>query len=154
VKILALDQALASCGYAVGDSNKVTACGCIRTAPGRFESQGMRFLKFERALRELIATHKPRLICFEEHRAHSGVQAAQVLGAVTATIMRVATELGIEYASFPVSRIKKMGAGVHNASKQLMLASARKKYPHLHIENDDVADAVAICALALATYSK
>lgn len=154
MRILAFDQAAVSTGWCFGTASGPSDCGRILITPRRFDSLGIRFLRLERGVVELIERFKPQVIALEEHRAHSSVQSAQMLGAATAVIMKCAEEHGIEYTSFPPMQIKKFLSGSHNASKALMLASARKKYPHLNISNDDVADAVAICALALATLSK
>jgi Holliday junction resolvasome RuvABC endonuclease subunit len=154
MRVLAFDQASVSTGWCFGTKSGLTECGRINITPRRFDSIGIRFLRLDREVTALIKKFQPTLLALEEHRAHSSVISAQMLGAASAVIMKCAEEHGLHYASFPVARIKKFGSGSHNASKALMLASARKKYPHLHIENDDVADAVAICGLALATYSK
>jgi Holliday junction resolvasome RuvABC endonuclease subunit len=115
--VLAFDQAFQNTGWAVGTSDGPVACGLIVVSPRRFDSLGARFLRFEKGIRELLQTHRPALVVFEEHRAHAGVQAAQVLGACSAILM--------------------------------MVAVARKKYPTMHVPDDNVADALHIMAWGL-----
>jgi Holliday junction resolvasome RuvABC endonuclease subunit len=141
--ILALDQA-SSCGWIVGPKAAPVACGLIDTNLRRFESQGMRYLKFEKALTGLLDTYKPTLVVMEEHRSHTGVQAAQVLGAYTATIMKLCEQREITYTAAPIASHKKAFTGTSRASKALTVAVARKKFPGLNITSEDIADAASI----------
>lgn len=140
--ILALDQA-SLCGWSAG-KDVVTACGLIDSNPRRFESQGMRFVKFERELVKLLERFQPTLVVFEEHRAHTGVQAAQVLGAYAASIMRLCDERNINYTAAPIAAHKRAFTGTTRASKELTLAVAKKKFPTLGIASHDIADACSI----------
>ena len=140
--ILALDQA-SLCGWAAGNDT-VVACGLIDSNPRRFESQGMRFVKFERELVKLIERFNPSLVVFEEHRAHTGVQAAQILGAYAASIMRICDERNINYTAAPVVAHKRGFTGTTRASKELTLAVAKKKFPDIKIASHDTADACSI----------
>jgi Holliday junction resolvasome RuvABC endonuclease subunit len=121
----------------------------IVVSPRRFDSLGARFLRFEKGIRELLQTHRPALVVFEEHRAHAGVQAAQVLGACSAILMKCCDEVGVTYMAVPVITLKKHATGTHRASKELMVAVARKKYPTMHVPDDNVADALHIMAWGL-----
>ena len=89
MRILAFDQAFIRTGWAFGSDSGASHCGEIHIPAGRFDSLGSRLLKFERAVAELMDQHKPDLIAFEAHRGHSAVQAAQVLGAVSMSIMKM-----------------------------------------------------------------
>lgn len=140
--VLAFDQAFQLTGWAAGTVAGPLACGRLDLRPRRFDSLGGRFLRFEKSVRELVQTHRPALIVFEEHRAHAGIQAAQVLGAVTALVMKCADEAGIDYAAVPVATLKKHATGTPRASKALMVAAARKKFPSMNIPDDNVADAL------------
>jgi Holliday junction resolvasome RuvABC endonuclease subunit len=92
--VLAFDQAFQNTGWAVGTSDGPVACGLIVVSPRRFDSLVARFLRFEKGIRELLHKHRPALVVFEEHRAHAGVQAAQVLGACAAILMKCCDEEG------------------------------------------------------------
>ncbi len=150
MNVLAFDQSLSATGWTVGSPDRgLFACGRILSPVRRFDSLGARFLRFEKGVRELLTTYKPALVVFEEHRAHHGVQAAQVLGAVTGILMARCDELNITYTAVPVATLKKFGSGAHNASKALMVATAKKKYPALDIVDDNVADAAHMAAWGL-----
>ena len=144
VKVLGIDQAFQFTGWAVGTPDGPVACGLLDTSGRRFDSLGVRFMKFERGIAELLDTHKPSLVVFEEHRAHHGVQAAQTLGAVTALVMKLSDERSIPYTAVPVKTLKKHATGSATASKILMVAAARKKFPSMapRIVSDVVADAL------------
>lgn len=141
-KVLAFDQAFQLTGWAVGTADGPLACGLVDSSPRRFDSLGARFLRFEKRVRELLLEHQPKLVVFEEHRAHSGLQAAQVLGAVTALIMKCCDEIGVPYMAVPVPTLKKHATGTMRASKELMYAVALKKFPTMQVIDDNVADAL------------
>lgn len=142
--ILAIDQSSTVSGYAVGSPELgCFACGRI-VLPQRFTDIGSRFLMFERKVQDLVTKHSPALVAFEAHRAHSGVQAGQMLGAVSGLVMKVAKQNDISFIGAEVGQHKKVFTGIGRASKQLSLAVARKKYPGLVIEDDNVADAISI----------
>lgn len=144
--VLAFDQAFRNTGWAAGTAAGPIACGLIVVSPRRFDSLGSRYLRFEKGVRELITKYKPDLVVFEEHRSHSGVQAAQVLGACTAILMKCCDEVGATYMAVPVLTLKKHATGTHRASKELMVAVAKKKYPTMNVVDDNVADALHMMA--------
>ena len=147
--VLAFDQAFQNTGWAVGTSDGPIACGLIVVSPRRFDSLGARFLRFEKGNRELLQKYRPTLVVFEEHRAHAGVQAAQVLGACAAILMKCCDEDGITYMAVPVTTLKKHATGTHRASKELLVACARKKYATMDVPDDNVADALHMMAWGL-----
>ena len=138
--VLAFDQAT-HMGWAAGSPNSPIDCGTIDSSPKRFDSLGARFMRAEQGIKSLLAKFKPALVVFEEHRAHSSVQAAQVLGAYTALIMKCCEQAGVPYMGVGVKVLKKHGTGTGNATKELMIAAARKRFPSLTIRTDDEADA-------------
>lgn len=143
--VLAFDQAT-KMGWAVGTPGNPLAGGTIDTTPRRFDSLGTRFLRAEKAIVGLLEKYRPALVIFEEHRAHSSVQAAQILGGYTVTIMKCCEQHGVPYMAVPVATLKKFGSGCYRATKALMVATARKKYPTLPIASDDEADAAHMMA--------
>lgn len=142
--VLAIDQASGTSGFAWGTPEKgCLSCGVINTK-SRFVDVGGQMLMFERKLKDIIAVAKPHCIAFEAHRAHTAVIAAQMLGGVSAITMKVARELSVPYIGVDVPTWKKAFTGTPRASKELILAVAKKKYPHLYITSQDTADAVGI----------
>ena len=143
--VLAFDQA-SHMGWAAGSPGNPLDCGTINTTPRRFDSIGSRFLRAEKEIVNLLHRFQPALVVFEEHRAHSSVQAAQILGAYAVTIMKCCEQAGVTYMAVPVATLKKFGTGCCRASKELMVATARKKFPTLKITTDDEADAAHMMA--------
>ena len=144
MNILAFDQAFVATGWAFGPSSGATSCGQITVSRSRFDSIGARMMKFEREVSDLMDKYKPDLFVFEAHRAHSAVQAAQVLGGVAMSIMRLSEERKIPYSAAEVTSAKLIFTGTGRASKALVIAVATKKHPDLRIISDNVADALAI----------
>jgi Holliday junction resolvasome RuvABC endonuclease subunit len=149
--VLAFDQASNYSGWALGKNNSVIECGTIDTSPRRFDSIGSRFLRLSKAVRELIEDHRPDLIVIEEHRRHSSTQAAQMLGGAAALVLSLAEEHNVPAMAVPVMTLKRFWTGTGNASKELMLAVARKKCDRVTVKNDDEADA---CAMAMWGFSQ
>ncbi len=154
LRILALDQSLDSSGWAFGSAGVCSACGLIKNPASRFTDLGGRFLRFELELEKLIKAYDPQVISFEAHRSHKGVQAAQVLGAVSALVMKAAKARAIPSYGIEVGTHKKVFTGCARASKEMSLAVARKRYPNLTIPTDDVADAIGILHATFVLLSK
>lgn len=140
MKILAFDQASQKTGWAFGDP-VVRCCGTINTAARRLDSIGSRFLRLETGVNELLDRFKPEVVVIEEHQRHKGTWAAQMLGGALAIITKCTEARKIDLLSVPVKTLKKSGSGTVSASKELMLAVARKKFPQAIIKSDDEADA-------------
>lgn len=137
-------------GWAVGDKPwTIVACGLIDTTPKRFESQGYLVLKAQRAVQEILATYKPDVVYFEKLHAHTGTQAAQVLGTYLNLVMSEAERAGVPYCGLDVGVIKKHATGRHAASKELMIESAKRLWPSAKILTSDMADALHIMRLGL-----
>lgn len=138
------------CGWAFSEKPGAPVhSGLLRTEPTRFESQGMRYIKFERGVRELIAAFHPAVVAFERVHAHSSTIAAQVWGAYSSILMKVCDEHDIPYEGFSVQAIKQHATGKGNANKKLMVAAAERRWPDQDIITDDVADALHVMALGL-----
>lgn len=151
--VIGFDQATLM-GWAVGTSEGAIACGTINTTPRRFDSMGARFLRAEKGISDLLTKYKPALAVLEEHRAHSSVQAAQILGAYAVTVMTCCERAGVPYMAVPVLTLKKFASGCAHASKDLMVAAARKRFPNLTINSDDEADAAHMMWWGLAQLAK
>jgi Holliday junction resolvasome RuvABC endonuclease subunit len=148
-KVLAFDLGT-KCGWAFSEAPGAPVhSGLIRTDPTRFESQGMRAIKFERAVKELLLAFKPTHVLFERVHAHSSVIAAQVWGSYSSLLMKVCEEAEVTYEGISVQAIKQHATGKGNATKALMVAAAKRRWPEQDIITDDVADALHLLALGL-----
>lgn len=142
VNILAVDQAT-NCGYAYELAGK----RIVRGAHGSWnltkktkESDGMKWLRFESLLRELVEKHSIQVIAYElPGGQHMGakIHSAKLI----AIIERLAAEKGIEYVEHSASAIKKFATGNGIASKEMMIEAARKKLDYQG-NNDNEADAL------------
>lgn len=149
-ELLALDLGTQT-GWAMGPLN-ASECisGTESFALGRFDGGGMRFLRFERWLGEVLRT--VNRVAYEEVRRHMGVDAAHVYGGMQAMLTKACEQRSIPYEGIPVGTIKKSLTGKGNANKALMLAKARELgYAPV---DDNEADAIALWLLVRAQSEK
>lgn len=146
MKILALDLATTT-GFAYGD--RVKQSGIWKLQPSRFESAGMRFLKFEKLLVETINREGVTLIAYEEVRSHNGIDAGHIYGGLIAVMHMVALRFSLPYKAFPVGTIKKTATGKGSANKKAMIEAAINFFPGVSIIDDNHADALWIWQTAV-----
>lgn len=146
--ILALDLATIT-GWAVTSCGIVTS-GTISFKGSRFEGGGMRFLRFRRWLRDMLANEKPEAVYYEEVRRHLSTDAAHIHGGLLAILQAECEAKEIPYSGIPVGTIKKQATGKGNADKSAMIAAAAVRWPDQRIEDDNQADALWIMACGLA----
>ena len=103
------------CGWAVLDiaGNRVDS-GHWNFQPKRFESAGIRYLKFAKELRTLIDKYPGCKVGFEAVHRHRGVAAAHVYGGLLATMQSVCDSEGpvVPYLGIGVGTIKKHATGM------------------------------------------
>ena len=145
--ILGIDPGTA-CGWAVVDQG-IRVCGVWNLSPGRHEGGGMRYLRLERYLRELMDGRDIKMVAYEEVRRHLGTDAAHIYGGIIGTVTGVCEHRGIPYKGIPVSTIKIRATGKKGADKAKVLAAARAKWPKLVIPDDNAADALWIAECGL-----
>ena len=138
--LLALDLGT-NCGWCVGDdAHHVSGTWALK--PGRYESSGMRFVKFRTALREIIKAYPVGHVVYEEVRRHAGTDAAHIYGGLMATLQAFCEEYKLPYDAIPVGTIKKFWTGKGNANKAAMIAECEDR--GLFVRDDNEADAVAL----------
>lgn len=148
--ILALDL-MTTTGWAIRNRDGIIVSGSQSFKPQRFEGGGMRFLRFQRWLDELIFPGRSAnlidAIVFEEVRRHRGVDAAHIYGGFMAQLCAICEQKKIPYEGVPVGTIKKHATGVGNASKELVIGAMIAKG---HAPADDnEADALALLYWAI-----
>lgn len=140
--LLALDLGTTT-GWALLTRDGSITSGSESFKPQRFEGGGMRFLRFKRWLTEIKQTSNGiDAVYFEEVRRHLGVDAAHAYGGFMAHLTAWCEHHQIPYQGIPVGTIKKHATGKGNASKDEMLAAARK-LGHTPAD-DNEADALAL----------
>lgn len=121
--------------------------GVIDLTPKRGESAGMKTIRFNSRLREMIDLIKPTVIAYERpagQHASSVIDAAKLIGVLEV----VAHGKGIELSPYSASQIKKHATGKGNSGKPAMIAAAEDKWPDTKIIDDNHADALWLLDLA------
>ena len=147
MKILAIDPAT-KCGWAHSNGASGTWDLSIR----RDESSGMRLLRFEAKVLEVARLIGIDVIAFESPTVAQGRKAnldGMKLGVkLQAIIERLCEGTDIEHIGYNLSTIKKHATGKGNASKEMMLSAARRRWPDAYIEDDNEADALWLLDIA------
>jgi len=147
--ILALDLGQ-NAGWAVRNADGAIASGTAEFKPGRFEGEGMVFLRFRAWLQEVDGTTGGvDAVYFEEVRSHRGVAAAHAYGGFLAHLTAWAEANKIPYRGIPVATIKRHVAGKGNADKDAVIAAVRAL--GFDPADDNEADALALLDWALKT---
>lgn len=139
--ILALDLGTTT-GWALFQPPGGIISGTWNLKPRRFDGGGMRFVRFQQQLDQLIATTAVNHVCFEEVRRHAGTDAAHVYGGLMATLTAWCETRKIPYEGVSVGSIKKTWTGKGNADKALMIKTARDR--GFEVTDDNEADALAL----------
>lgn len=153
MKILALDLGTRT-GFAIASTRDavITAMlsGTWSFQPSRYDSSGMRFVKFRARLQETCESIRPDLVAYEEVRRHIGTSAAHVYGGLVAMLQSYCQEANIEFQAVPVATIKRHFTGKGNADKAKMITAARAL--GFNPADDNEADAIALARYALVEY--
>lgn len=134
-KILALDQATKT-GWATD-----TSSGVWDLKPNRGESTGMRVVRFKAKVREIIELEGIDVVAYERPAGRFKAS-IMVSSEMVGVLLDLCIELGVEVACYSANEIKKHATGKGNAGKPAMIASAKKKWPHINIIDDNMADAL------------
>jgi Holliday junction resolvasome RuvABC endonuclease subunit len=141
---LALDLGT-NCGFALLHPTGITVSGTWQLKSKRMESLGMRYVRFREHLNSMKTNNGVGQVYFEEVRRHMGVDAAHMYGGYMSHLQAWCDEHEIPWQGVPVGEIKKFWTGRGNASKDEMIAEARRRgYDPV---DDNEADAIAILVL-------
>lgn len=140
MNILALDLGQ-TCGWAMVCNGKITS-GIWNLKPSKFDSHGVRYLKFKRHLETEIIIGDIEKIFFESVRRHIGTDAAHSYGAYLGQVEIVCLENNIPYEGVAVKTIKKHATGNGNADKIKMENAAIEYFKSISIIDNNHADAL------------
>jgi Holliday junction resolvasome RuvABC endonuclease subunit len=147
--ILALDLG-ATTGFAIAGADGGIVSGTAEFRLDRWQSGGMRFLRFKRWLTEI--KHQAGgldLVVYEQVRRHAGIDAAHSFGGWLAILTAWCDHHDIAYQGVPVGTIKRFIAGKGNADKAAVIAAIRAR--GFNPADDNEADAIAILLWAIET---
>ena len=145
--ILALDLGTTA-GFALRTRDGAITSGTAEFRLDRWQSGGMRFLRFKRWLTDI--KHQAGgvdLVVYEQVRRHAGVDAAHVFGGWLAILTAWCDHHEIAYQGVPVGTIKRFIAGKGNADKDTVIAAVRAR--GFAPADDNEADALAILLWAI-----
>ena len=147
--ILALDLG-STTGFALRTDVCAIVSGTVSFRPDRWQSGGMRFLRFKRWLTEIKnQAGGVDLVVYEQVRRHAGVDAAHAFGGWLAILTAWCDHHEIAYQGVPVGTIKRFIAGKGNADKDAVIAAIRAR--GFAPADDNEADALAILLWAIET---
>lgn len=142
--IIGIDPGTAM-GWAVLDRDGARlASGVLDLSSRRHEGGGMRYVRARRRLAELLEACPVEALAYEEVARHRGTAAAHVYGGLVAVITGLCEEHKVPYQGMSVGTVKRIATGSGNASKEMMQAAARSRWPEVGDVGPDEADALWI----------
>ncbi len=150
MKCLALDLGTKT-GWASQSEDGTILSGIAEFRTDRWQSGGMRFLRFKHWLEETRnLSGNIDLLVYEQVRRHAGVDASHAYGGWLAILMSWCDHYAIPYQGVPVGTIKRHITGKGNADKAAVIAAVRARgYAPC---DDNEADALAILLWAIETH--
>lgn len=134
------------CGFAVLDADgERIASGTWNLENRRGDGAGMRYVRLERLLRELLGVYDGT-VAYELVAAHKGTQASHIYGGIVATITRICEEEARPYAGIAVGTIKKLATGKGNSNKIAMVGAAMDRWGGIGDDNEADSLWIAECS--------
>ncbi len=144
--ILGLDPGLGTTGWGLisAEGNRLShlANGQISTNPK--QALPARLLELDRALTDLMLTHRPDGAAVEEVFVNSNPQSTLKLGQARGVILLAAARTGMDVGEYAARLVKKAVVGVGNADKAQVHAMVSRLLPGAKIAGSDAADALAV----------
>lgn len=103
-----------------------------------------RLLELDRALTDLMLTHRPDGAAVEEVFVNSNPQSTLKLGQARGVILLAAARTGMNVGEYAARLVKKAIVGVGNADKAQVHAMVSRLLPGAKIAGSDAADALAV----------
>ena len=144
---LGIDPGTAICGFGVvsldGGALRLVDAGCIRTPA--HETDAARLRQLHRALRELIAEHRPGRVGIERLFFQRNVQTAMVVGQARGVALLAAAEASVPIDEPTPNEVKQTVCGNGSADKRQVAAMVERLLGRsLAGVPDDATDALAI----------
>lgn len=146
-------------GFAWTDDSEVRIdqSGVMDFQLRHYEGGGLRLLRFDKFIAELLDHDGTVLVYFEEVIWRVGAHGpskgdlgpgAAIYGEFSGALMMACQRAEVAFEGLKVGQIKKFATGRGNANKEEMVASAKREYG-LATDSDDQADALHILAMGL-----
>jgi Holliday junction resolvasome RuvABC endonuclease subunit len=145
VNILALDLGTTT-GWAYREGARIES-GVQTFDVKRGESPGMRYVRFNRWLDEMMRLRRGALLVFEQAH-HRGGAATEVAAGFSTRVLECAARLDLEHAAVHTATLKKFATGKGNAKKAEMLGAVCRRWKA--VTDDNEADAIALLYYAIA----
>jgi Holliday junction resolvasome RuvABC endonuclease subunit len=145
--ILALDLA-SETGWAMASNGQIES-GVVDFSPHRGESAGMRYIRFNAWLDEMLKS--VTLVIFEGGSFHRGGPATELAYGLSTRVIEAATRHRIMHTSVNVSTLKKWLTRDGRANKAAVLDAVNRRFRigQPPLVNDNEADALALLHFAL-----
>ena len=144
--ILGLDPSLTCTGWGVvaknGNRLSHVANGQIRTDPAA--SLPERLVTLDRALSEVIGTHRPDCAAVEEVYVNKNPQSTLKLGQARGVALLAAARAGLPVSEYATRLVKKAIVGTGAAEKTQVQAMLKVLLPGVPLAGADAADALAV----------
>jgi len=144
--ILGLDPSLTCTGWGVvtknGNRLSHVANGQIRTDPAA--SLPERLVTLDRALSEVIGTHRPDCAAVEEVFVNKNPQSTLKLGQARGVALLAAARAGLPVSEYATRLVKKAIVGTGAAEKTQVQAMLKVLLPGVPLAGADAADALAV----------
>lgn len=146
MKILSLDLG-SKTGWACQFTDGRRESGVQDFSLKRGESPGMRYIRFNAWLVELIGLGRPELIVYEMPH-HRGGAATEILNGLATRVQEHCARFKIDHHAVHSATLKKWATGSGRASKEDMIKEFEKRTGKKPI-SDDEADAYMLLLLAM-----
>lgn len=144
--ILGLDPGLGTTGWGLiaAEGNRLSHLANGQISTNAKDTLPARLLELDRALTDLILTHKPDGAAVEEVFVNANPQSTLKLGQARGVVLLAAARTGMEVGEYAARLVKKAVVGVGNADKAQVHAMISRLLPGAKIAGSDAADALAV----------
>jgi crossover junction endodeoxyribonuclease RuvC len=151
MRILGIDQGLASLGYCILEGDEVITYGCITTTNKKNLQQ--RFYDIEQKLSKLIEEYSPDVICCEKlfytsPGAGNRNKSASIMNTnmITGVIMYLAGKYNLDIDMFVPSQVKKTICDNGKATKEEVISKINELYTieSTKSKREHICDAISI----------
>lgn len=161
MRVLGVDPAIGSLGFAVADLKSIEELGLIETSPKLPRSE--RIFEIYRRLGEIMDAHQVDEVVVEDQFAGRNIETLKAINQAKAAVMIAAAERGLPITSYTPTEVKASVTGHGRATKEEVAEAVCRHYASSEVLNrflatasktDDVTDALALILTHLTLTSK